>query len=415
MKIGIVPNLRKETGGTYQYSLAFLEILPELINKSDFSFVVLTDETDHPILSKIKNSKITITRLISSNSLVYHLKELVIKILKKSGLYVYVNKIYSEIQNKKYEKNNSKIRYNSKLRQRLINHNIDLMIYTISEKLSFESGIPFIFVIHDLQHKYFPRFFTENEIKEREYCIKNGAHQSELIICESKQVKNDIVKYYRIPEKKVIILPSPPPSYIKNYRLNPQNIDIISMKYSLPGRYLFYPAQFWHHKNHINLIRALGFIKDKYHEKLPLVLVGAVKNSYEEVIREIKNLHLSDQVQNMGFIPDKDMAYLYKLSTMLVLPTLFESMSIPIWEAFQLGIPVASSNVCSLPEQLGDAGLTFNPLDPEDMGEKIYSMWKDENLRNKCIKRGKERISKLDKEKYIQYWEKIINSVVTYL
>ncbi len=65
------------------------------------------------------------------------------------------------------------------------------------------------------------------------------------------------------------------------------------------------------------------------------------------------------------------MPYLYKLSTALVMPTLFESVSLPIWESFYLGVPVVSSNVCALPEQVGDAGLLFDPHDIEDMAEKI--------------------------------------------
>jgi len=106
------------------------------------------------------------------------------------------------------------------------------------------------------------------------------------------------------------------------------------------------------------------------------------------------------------------MPYLYKLSTALVMPTLFESLSIPIWEAFYLGVPVVSSNVCALPEQVGDAGLLFDPNDVEDMAGKIYRIWIDEDLRKELIQRGYERIKDLTFEKYAKDWESIIDEVL---
>ena len=109
------------------------------------------------------------------------------------------------------------------------------------------------------------------------------------------------------------------------------------------------------------------------------------------------------------------MPYLYKLSTTLVMPTLFESISLPIWEAFYFGVPVVSSNVCALPEQVGDAGLLFDPHNIEDMAEKIYKIWIDEELRKTLVQKGYERIKNLTLEHYAKEWENIINKVLTSL
>ena len=106
------------------------------------------------------------------------------------------------------------------------------------------------------------------------------------------------------------------------------------------------------------------------------------------------------------------MPYLYKLSTALVMPTLFESVSLPIWEAFYLGAPVVSSNVCALPEQVRDAGLLFNPHDIEDMAEKIYKIWNDESLRKELVNKGYERIKNLTLENYSKQWEEIIRECI---
>jgi len=83
-------------------------------------------------------------------------------------------------------------------------------------------------------------------------------------------------------------------------------------------------------------------------------------------------------------------------------------VSMPIWEAFYLGVPVLSSNVCALPEQVGDAGLLFDPYNIEDMAEKIYKIWVDENLRAELVKKGYDRIKNLTLENYAKQWEDVI-------
>jgi glycosyltransferase involved in cell wall biosynthesis len=145
--------------------------------------------------------------------------------------------------------------------------------------------------------------------------------------------------------------------------------------------------------------------------EIPLILVGSKKNNFENVMKEIQNLGLSRQVKYLGYVPDEDMPYLYKLATALVMPTLFESVSMPIWEAFHLGCPVVSSNVCALPEQVGDAGLIFDPYNIEDMAEKIFIIWTNENLRSELINKGFERVKDLTIENYAKEWEKILEEV----
>ncbi len=121
---------------------------------------------------------------------------------------------------------------------------------------------------------------------------------------------------------------------------------------------------------------------------------------------------MQNQVKYLGYVPNEDIPYLYKLSTALVMPTLFESVSLPIWEAFYLGVPVVSSNVCALPEQVGDAGLLFNPHNIEDMAEKIYKIWTDEELRKVLVQKGFERIKNMTLENYTKEWEKIIKEAL---
>ena len=88
----------------------------------------------------------------------------------------------------------------------------------------------------------------------------------------------------------------------------------------------------------------------------------------------IDKLGLSEQVHHLGYVEQDDLHAIYRLATALVMPSLFESVSIPIYEAFQVGTPVAASGILAIPQQVGDGGLLFDPQsvpsiaqnDPED-------------------------------------------------
>lgn len=159
----------------------------------------------------------------------------------------------------------------------------------------------------------------------------------------------------------------------------------------------------------------MKILADKYNLGIHLILVGSKQNNFENVMKTIKELKLENRVKYLGYVPEEDMPYLYKLATALVMPTLFESVSMPIWEAFYLGVPVVSSNVCALPEQVGDAGLLFDPNNPIDMAEKIYMIWTDKELRKKLVKKGEERVKNLTIENYAKQWEQLISGVLKIL
>jgi glycosyltransferase involved in cell wall biosynthesis len=288
---------------------------------------------------------------------------------------------------------------------------VDISISPLTTLVPFYIGKPYIVTIHDLQHKYYPKYFSWRERIGRDYSFTKAAKYSTLIVCESEFVKRDLIHYYGIQPKKIRILPSPPPSYIKKIDIDVNLVRATQTKYNLPERFIFYPAQFWFHKNHLQLLRCLERIKYNYNKKINLVLVGAKQNNFFNVMEEIKRLNLTKQVFYLGYVPSEEIPFLYKLSTALVMPTLFESISMPIWEAFYLGVPVVSSNVCALPEQVGDAGLIFDPNDMNDMADKIYKVWTDEQLRKNLIQKGYERIKGLTLENYAKQWETILQEV----
>ena len=107
-------------------------------------------------------------------------------------------------------------------------------------------------------------------------------------------------------------------------------------------------------------------------------------------------LGLEEQVRFLGFVPGEDLRALYQAAACVVVPSLFEANSLPIFEAWAEGTPVASSNVTALPEQVADAGLLFDPNDPVAIGEAIARIVSDDALAADLVAKGKRRLSDFD-------------------
>lgn len=277
---------------------------------------------------------------------------------------------------------------------------IDLFLSPfISAYPHFYLNKPFVFTLHDMQEKYYPEFFSQYERSLRWLNNRTLAKSSNKIICESNFVKSDIVRFIGIKEHKIRIIQSPPTENFLNHNFKENQFKIIREKYNLPYKYIFYPAQCWFHKNHIALVESFEIVS-KQIDDVHLILTGSQQNNYDHLMTRINELNLNHRVKHLGYIEYKDLPYLYKMSQFLIMPTLFESISIPIYEAFALEVAVCSSNAVGLPEQIGDAGLIFNPHSIIDISEKMMMYLTNNDLRIEKAKNGFKRISEFSHESY---------------
>lgn len=259
---------------------------------------------------------------------------------------------------------------------------------------------PFIFTLHDMQEKYYPHAFSWSERFKRELRNRSLAKSANAVICESNYVKNDIVNFLDAKGDKIAVIQSPPPDFLLSYEAKPENFAAVKRKYDLPDHYVFYPAQCWFHKNHIKLVEAFNIIVNETDEDVSLILSGSQQDNYPKLMAKIEELGIGHRIKHLGYVDYEDIPYLYRMSKMLVMPTLFESVSIPIYEAFALGVPVCCSNVVALPEQVGDAALIFDPNDPADMADKMVQILRDEHLAAEISARGRQRVRNFDHKGY---------------
>jgi glycosyltransferase involved in cell wall biosynthesis len=219
--------------------------------------------------------------------------------------------------------------------------------------------------------------------------------------------RQQVAESYGTPLEKIHVLPFVAPPYIRE-TFTPPGFDT---RYSLPAKFIFYPAQFWEHKNHKRLIRAVAALKKDLPD-LVLVLAGSPKNAYDSVIKLIHELGLANDVHFLGYVPDADMPEIYRRARALVMPTFYGPTNIPPLEAFVAGCPVAISGTYAMPEQAGDAALFFDPKSESEIADCIYRLWTDDRLCAELTEKGKVRASKWGQKQYNKRFVQIVDQVL---
>lgn len=272
--------------------------------------------------------------------------------------------------------------------------------------------VPTVVTIHDVLHTYYPEFVPGGLDENNRYYNEFQA-TFDAVITVSEFSRTAIIERLHIPQEKVhsIYQAAPQPF---NTSPNENMRAEIKAKYQLPGQYALYPASFNPHKNHLTLLKALLFLRDRYNERIPLVLSGYWEESnpvYQAVIHFIKEHALEEQVKVIGYIPEEEMPYLYLNGALLVFPSLHEGFGIPLVEAMKTATPIVCSCSGSIPEVVDDAALLFNPRNPEEIAMKMHEVF-NSKTRNRLIEKGIERAKAFSWEACAQETLRVFRSVL---
>jgi glycosyltransferase involved in cell wall biosynthesis len=398
MRIGIVPDLRRSAGGIYQYSITVLNALREWSeNGSSDRFVILTEETDPPALDSFPKPAWSV-----QPSRPQSLKRTAKSILTRFGLDSAALEVLARLRKGPTHFDVDRVQTRPQDKHWLRSLGIELMLYPTPQARSFEIGLPYIMAIHDLQHRLqpeFPEVSANGEWDYREYLFRNGARRAVFILADSEVGKEDVLNFYGeygVQPERVKVLPFLPASDLPS-DVSEQERSRIRAKYNLRGRFLFYPAQFWPHKNHARIVRALGLLKQQNVEA-GIVFCGSSegairKNALKEVMIAAEENHVTENVVNLGYVPDEDMGALYAEAAALVMPTFFGPTNIPVLEAWRFGCPVITSDIRGIREQAGNAAVLVDPKSVEAIAEGIRQIWTDAQLRQSLASAGRVRLS----------------------
>ena len=254
------------------------------------------------------------------------------------------------------------------------------MVYYCTPKFA-SCEKPYIFTVWDLGHRvapYFPEVSRKKQFLKREEMYNKALPRASKIVIGTQDGKNDICKYYNIDENKVELIEMPTPMDV--FEL--QSDDRILGKLNLEKNgYIYYPAQFWAHKNHYMLVQTLKILKEGG-SNLKLVFTGSNQGNMDYIKSQVKNLGLENDVIFAGFVTREELMSLYKNSFGLTYASLLGPDNIPPLEAMAVGCPVFISNLQGHIDQLGDRVTYFNPMTPEDLAEKIINYQRNEDLIN---------------------------------
>jgi glycosyltransferase involved in cell wall biosynthesis len=195
---------------------------------------------------------------------------------------------------------------------------------------------------------------------------------------------------------------------------------MVRRRYSLPDKYLFYPAQLWPHKNHLRIVEALALVRRTDGIELDLVLVGSTAGdlrgaTWNDVQALASANGLRDRIHHLGYVSADELAALYRSAVALVMPTFFGPTNIPILEAWGSDCPVITSDIRGVREQAGDAALLVDPESSEAIAAAIRRLATERGLSDTLRERGRMRLAAYTRADYAARLSDILDQVESLL
>ena len=370
LNIAVIISTGMDSGGAYQYEYKVLDLL----NKYH------------------RDKKISIHYYASNNKIIKDYSDLYlnIKLLKENFFQklhrlllpnIFLHKIglgYSSIEKK------------------LKADNIDL-IYFLSQDIKSQafSDIPYIFTLWDIGHldiMEFPEINFGGKFEFREATNARTLKKAIKVIVTLDYSKKDVIKRYNLDEKRVEVL-----EFLPNIRTTKPNKSVsIREKYKLKNDFIFYPAQFWAHKNHIYILEAIKILRKEKATDIDVVFSGSNKGNLEYILDKAKEFKIEDLVHYIGFVSNDEIPLLYDQSLALVMPTYLGPTNIPPLEAFAYETPVCYSDTPFFREQVGDAAFFMNLKDPNSLVQNLLTILNDHKLTDHKVVQGKKIIENWD-------------------
>ncbi|RLC69773.1 MAG: glycosyltransferase family 1 protein [Chloroflexi bacterium] len=253
-----------------------------------------------------------------------------------------------------------------------------------------------VLTVHDLSFLRVPECFTGALRRYLERVVPRSVRRADHVIADSHSTKRDLVELLGTPAGKVTVIHSGVEPRFRPI-VDRAALGPVRQRYDLPERFIISVGTLQPRKNFATLVEAFARLKSETGNwkpgarSLKLVIAGGRGWLYEEIFARVEALGLQGDVLFPGFVADEDLPALYNLAEAFVLPSLYEGFGLPPLEAMACGTPVVTSNVSSLPEVVGDAGLMVEPADVESLAAAIERVLEDGGLRREMVQRGLAR------------------------
>lgn len=266
--------------------------------------------------------------------------------------------------------------------------------------------IPTVCVIYDLQYKTHPLFFAKADMLNRDHAFTEACRLATKLTAISDYSRKSAIKHGKLTDDKIKTIHLRMAKRTQN--LEPIIASLLDSLNIKEKQYLLYPANFWLHKNHEMLLTALSiaYHQNKISKNIKLVCTGAPGKRQQWLINAAKKMGLDKQVIFTGYLDDADLGVLLSKSAGVIFPSLYEGFGLPILEAMAAQVPVACSDITSIPEVAGDGAIYFDPRKPNEIADAMATLLNDNKLCQGLILRANERVQTFcDSSKMAQeYW-----------
>ncbi len=234
--------------------------------------------------------------------------------------------------------------------------------------------------IGDFQQLYFPHFFTDQAIAQRDHEYGFFAAEGHTVVLSSQNALNDFKQQY--PQAKALpwVLPF---HFLPLENIWDGNPEAIAKKYGLPEKYLICCNQFWMHKNHIRVFEALTILKNQGH-KIPVVFTGHMSDGrdpkfFPGLMDTVKDWGIDDQCRLLGILPREEQLQLIRRSAGVIQPSLFEGWSTVVEDIRALGKPSILSDIAIHREQTPPRSSFFPPQDAKVLASLMRELYTQES------------------------------------
>ena len=229
------------------------------------------------------------------------------------------------------------------------------------------------------------------------YRIYNTITSNDFYVTNSECTRRDVLKYFNIREENIKTTLLGVNDYFK------------PTKEQTEEKYIFSLCTLGKRKNLIFAIKNFfKFIEKNKINDLKLVLAGGVWNKFKNELTEAIGEFDQSKIEVLGYVKDEDLPNLYSNALMFIYPSLYEGFGLPVLEAMKCGCPVITSNVSSLPEVIGQAGIQIDPTNDEELIEAYEKMYYDNFFRELCVERGLIRAKNFS-------WEKCASELLEFI
>jgi glycosyltransferase involved in cell wall biosynthesis len=261
--------------------------------------------------------------------------------------------------------------------------------------------IPRVMAIMDLSFLSYPELFRSKDLHQLVHWTAYGAKHAAAIFTISEFSRNAILDRYRVARGAVTVTyPGLNIPMISHDQKRPAGeLPGLTKKYGIADHYILSVGTIQPRKNYVRLIEAFSEFLKKNKQKfgvVDLVIVGKKGWLVDDILHAPEKYGVQNRVKILESVPDEDLPGLYAHALTFALPSLYEGFGLPVLEAMAYGCPIVVSNVSSLPEIAGKAGVYVHPENVDDIARGLLASVRERNLMQGRlrIKRGYEQVKK---------------------